>query len=392
MKEAKELHNRAMSLYEDSLAAKFKGQSEERIKLLTEALVLEKQAAEYFKERIDLEPTRSTLYASCATMAWQLANYRESEKLVALGLAGEPTEEVLEELRDLFDKVNFHRHLTTKGIVLSENEFRFTLGSGNEMMKGIARGHDVMTRIAGIEALYSRTVQRMHRKPYKSGGRPSEEENNLIQLYYKTPEAASFAIIFKIPETMEYGQQKLYPEHSNVSPYLDEMLTCVELVNTGDMQTLKTRINDEEYFQSFVINTRKIAPDGTDIKQVGFTVYRDNKEIIQPLQKVQSEISLDIVSIADTEKTEIEDEQKREKIVVDGKLLASDSTKKNIVVMEEIRQFKKDRTPKKSKFKRHKINFVTEAQRELVRDNYEENVLVEVWKYADGSLEFIDLK
>jgi hypothetical protein len=65
--------------------------------------------------------------------------------LVALGLAGEPTEEVLEELRDLFDKVNFYRHLTTKGIALSENEFRFTLGSGNEMMKGIARGLKKLT-------------------------------------------------------------------------------------------------------------------------------------------------------------------------------------------------------------------------------------------------------
>jgi hypothetical protein len=145
MKEAKELHNRAMSLYEDSLAAKFKGQSEERTRLLTEALDLEKKAAEYFKDRFDLEPTRSTLYASCATMAWQLEDYRESEKLVALGLAGEPTEEVLEELRDLFDKVNFYRHLTTKGIALSENEFRFTLGSGNEMMKGIARGLKKLT-------------------------------------------------------------------------------------------------------------------------------------------------------------------------------------------------------------------------------------------------------
>src|ERR1700756_344962 len=147
MKTAKELHESAMSLYEESLAAKYIGAEEKRITLLKEAFEFEKEAAYLLKDKYDLEPTRSKLFASSATMAYQLSDFRESEKMVAWGLAGSPPLDVLEELRDLFNKVNFYRHLTTKGIELSEDEFRFTLGSGNDMMKGIARGDEVMARI-----------------------------------------------------------------------------------------------------------------------------------------------------------------------------------------------------------------------------------------------------
>ena len=387
MKTAKELHEKAMSLYEDSLAAKYIGADEKRLAFLKKAFELEKEAACLLKDKYDLEPTRSKLFASSATMAYQLSNYRESEKMVAWGLAGNPPLDVLEELRDLFDKVNFYRHLTTKGVELSEDEFRFTLGSGNDMMKGIARGDEVMARIVGIEALYSRTVQRMNKKPYQSAGRISEEENNIVQLYYKVPEAASFALTFKIPQPK---QQALFPELTAMSPYVDEMLQCIDLVNEGKMEELKAKIPDESYFQSFIINARKIAPDGNNIKQVGFTIYRNNEEKVHPFNKIQAEIVLD--SIAINAKPEKEKEVKRKKETVSGKLLASDSPKKFITVVEEIKLYKINGTPKKSKFKRHKIKFITEAQKELVRDHYEGDVSVEVWKYHDNSLEFIDLK
>ncbi|HKC67926.1 MAG TPA: hypothetical protein VKG26_06825 [Bacteroidia bacterium] len=389
MKTAKELHESAMSLYEESLAAKYIGAEEKRITLLKEAFEFEKEAAYLLKDKYDLEPTRSKLFASSATMAYQLSDFRESEKMVAWGLAGSPPLDVLEELRDLFDKVNFYRHLTTKGIELSEDEFRFTLGSGNDMMKGIARGDEVMARIIGIEALYSRTVQRMNKKPYQSAGRVSEEENNIIQLYYKVPEAASFALTFKIPQPK---QQPLFPELTAMSPYVDEMLQCIDLINEGKMAELKAKIPDESYFQSFIINARKIAPDGNNIKQVGFTIYRNNVEKVHSFSKIQAEIVLDSIAINTKPEEEKEKEAKRKKETVSGKLLASDSPKKFITVVEEIKLYKLNGTAKKSKFKRHKIKFITEAQKELVRDHYEGDVSVEVWKYHDNSLEFIDLK
>jgi hypothetical protein len=110
MKTPKELHENAMTIYEESLVAQTKGNEKERFSLLEKALKLEKEAAFSLKERYDLEPTRSKLFASCATMAYQLSDFRESEKMVAYALSGNPQIDVLEELRDLFDKVNFFRH------------------------------------------------------------------------------------------------------------------------------------------------------------------------------------------------------------------------------------------------------------------------------------------
>lgn len=388
MKSAKELHEEAMSFYEQSLAAKLKGQVEVRLELLKQAFKLEREAALLLVDKYELEPTRSKLFASCATIAYQLSDFRESEKMVAMGLAGNPPQNVLEELRDMFDQANFYRHLTTKGIVLLDDEFRFTLGSGDEIMKGMARGDEVITRIEAIGVLYSRTVRRMNNKPFQVSGRVSPDEGKIVQLYYKVPEAASFAITFKIPQLK---QLELYPEHQNIIPYVDEMLQCIDLVNAGKMEDLRKKIPDESYFQSFIINARKIAPDGTNIKQVGFTVYRNNEEIIHPFSKIQSDILLAPVLQALQEEIDTK-EKKRERIVVSGTILASDSTKKFITVVEEIVRYKKNGSLGQPKHIKHRIKFVTEAQKELVKDKYEEDVIVEVWKYDDNSLEFIDLK
>lgn len=393
MKTPKELHEEAMSFYEESIAANFKGDKENREHLLREAYRLEKEAALLLKDRYELEPTRSKLFASCATMAYQLEEYRESEQMVSHGLTGNPPSEILEEFRDLFDKVNFYRHLTTKGIRLSSNEFRFTLGSGNEVTKGLARGDEVNKRIAGVESLYTRTVQRLNRKPFKTGGRPSDEESNIIQLYYKTPEAASFAIVFQIPESRQYS---LLPElvgNSLVTPYIDEMIECIELINEGKYIELKQRINDDSYYESFVINARKIAPDGSNIKQVGFTIYRNNEEKVLPLSKTQDEINIEIPYSFEEENTIEEKKIQKERITIVGKLLISDSTKKMITVREEIPRIGKKGQAIKPKVINHRVTFVNEAQRELVRDYYEEKVSILVWKYEDEPiLEFIDIK
>jgi hypothetical protein len=389
MNTPKELHDKAMYLYEESLAAKAKGNETERFIFLAKALELEKEAAFSLKERYDIEPTRSKLFASCATMAYQLSDYRESERMVAFALSGNPKTDVLEELRDLFDKVNFHRHLTTQGIELSDNEFRFTLSSGNEIMKGYARGDEVKSRIDGIESIYSRTVQRMNNKPYQSKGRISDEDAKIMQLYYATPQAASFAITFKVPKPK---QTSLFEDNFTVDKYIDEMIQCINLINQSKLKELRNRMPDESYYQNFIINARKIAPDGSNVKSVGFTLYRNNIEEVHPFSIVQSDISLiESHSVIKPEEKK-EEHSKREQIVVSGMLLVSDTIKKSVVVVEDIYGFTKKGKPKKPRQKRHKILFVTEAQKELVRDYYEDNVTVQVWKYTDKTLEFIDLK
>ena len=68
------------------------------------------------------EPSVSVLLRSAASLAMSCKKLRESEKLIALALSGEPPLEIVEELRNLLENVNFYRQLEINGTELSEDE------------------------------------------------------------------------------------------------------------------------------------------------------------------------------------------------------------------------------------------------------------------------------
>lgn len=51
------------------------------------------------------EPTRSVFYRSAASLALQCEEFRETERLIATALSGNPPNEIAEELRDLLEKL-----------------------------------------------------------------------------------------------------------------------------------------------------------------------------------------------------------------------------------------------------------------------------------------------
>ena len=69
--------------------------------LAREALRSEAAAAELVRDNLAAEPTRAVLYRSAASLAIDCGEYREAERLIATALAGNPPEEIAQELRDL---------------------------------------------------------------------------------------------------------------------------------------------------------------------------------------------------------------------------------------------------------------------------------------------------
>ena len=49
----------------------------------------------------------------------------------------------------------------------------------------------------------------------------------------------------------------------------------MELLNKRQDEELKTRINDENYYNNFVNIAKQIAPDGKRVTHVGFTLQRN---------------------------------------------------------------------------------------------------------------------
>ena len=107
----RQLHDNAMAAAEKAFFAKRAGDTDLAKTLIYEAYKNEKSAAESLSTQIDKEPSRSVLFRSAATLAYECGEYREAEKLISNGLSGNPPDEIADELRDLLEQVNFTRHL-----------------------------------------------------------------------------------------------------------------------------------------------------------------------------------------------------------------------------------------------------------------------------------------
>lgn len=116
------LHKQAMDFAEEASFKQAAGRDDEAKRLYARAYELERQAAESLNNKMDLEPTRSILFRSAASLALDCGEYRQAERLLARGLAGDPPPEIAEEIRDLFEQVNLQRHLNLRGVVLGSRE------------------------------------------------------------------------------------------------------------------------------------------------------------------------------------------------------------------------------------------------------------------------------
>ena len=84
----RELHERAMELFEASLIARNADDEGRMRDLLTEALQLECEAADSVADDYALEPTRSLLYRSAASIALQNFDTKTARRYAEAGLKG----------------------------------------------------------------------------------------------------------------------------------------------------------------------------------------------------------------------------------------------------------------------------------------------------------------
>jgi hypothetical protein len=106
-----ELHERAMDLAEAAMVARMQGDPATSRRRFQEALAPAIQAAALIAPHVDEEPMRSVLHRSAGSLALNCQEYRQAEKLLAVGLAGEPPGEIADEMRDLLEQVYAHREL-----------------------------------------------------------------------------------------------------------------------------------------------------------------------------------------------------------------------------------------------------------------------------------------
>jgi hypothetical protein len=97
-------HDKAMNLSQDALVLQLTGQTG-YIDMYAEAFEYEQQAAMFYLNALDKEPTRSVLFRSAASLAIQCHKFSEAERLIAIGLSGNPPKMIVTELKALQEQI-----------------------------------------------------------------------------------------------------------------------------------------------------------------------------------------------------------------------------------------------------------------------------------------------
>lgn len=307
-----ELHKEAMDLAEMAFIAKLKGDYKNSEKFLREAYKKESSSAKLLMDEFSFEPTRSILCRSAASLAIECNDLRGAERLIALGLAGNPPEEIAEELRDLLERVNFQRHLDTRDISLENGDIQMSI-AGNAVSDGIVPADEFVKRIGIFRTLFYRTLERKRGKKFQERG----SLGNIIRerpIFISTPRIGSFAI------SVKFGSPNQLEFFNDSYEVANEVLLCLGLFNESKENELESRIPDSTYRRNFIGLAKDIYPDGDRINLVGFTSMQNGQQRKLSLTKTQIEVRSSF-------RTEIDDNANVKQITIKGILKFADATK-----------------------------------------------------------------
>lgn len=268
MKDVNTLHQKAMEVADQAAASQLAGAMDDYKRLTVEALKLETEAAKTFAAESDLEPTRSVLFRSAAALAVECQELRIAEQLISAALAGNPPSEIADELRDLLEDVYFNRHLELRGVKLAPGEVQMML-EGDGVGFGMTRSEAFIQRVNVLETMLYRTAERLLGRAFREVGRKKKKLAEAFELYLSVPRGASFAVTLKLGQNTQMdlpGVDDLKSTHT-----MKELLDNLEILNKGDIGALERQIPDEPYRRNFIALAERLAPDGSDIRTVGFT-------------------------------------------------------------------------------------------------------------------------
>lgn len=335
MNEVRKLHDQAMSLAEAASVAKVRGDLDKAGHLLRQAYEKEREAAQLLAGEPALEPTRSILFRSAASLAIDCNELREAERLIATALSGNPPANIAEELRDLFEQANFGRHLDLHGIRLEPEELQMSI-AGKAISAGMAPVEQLVMRIENARKLLLRTVERLLGKPYREDGALSSQLRP-YGLFISVPRAASFAVTLRVSrptQPLPGFEQEIQFVHS--ADIIDEVMSCLEHFTKSEERlrpSLRERFAQEAYYRNFVGIAKNLAPDGKEVTQVGFTALRQGKE-----RRVSLTTPRDQIRLAPEGLAEIAVRGKGERTTIAGRLLFADarrSAKQKIQLIDD---------------------------------------------------------
>ena len=126
-------------------------------------------------------------------------------------------------------------------------------------------------------------------------------------LYINAFLPGSFAVAFQVgrpdPQLSLFSDIE-QPKTVEPETVIDEVMECFEILESGKPELLKERIDDENYYESFVGLAKQIAPDGDAVKLVGFKSLKNGEERPIALRKSREQLrgNVHLTAVAEDEK------------------------------------------------------------------------------------------
>jgi hypothetical protein len=371
MQNVTNMHQEAMKFADLAELARRSGDSSAFKSFSNQALELEAKAAWAMSSQTDLEPTRSVLFRSAATLAIEVRRLREAEQLIAAALAGNPPSEIAEELRDLLEDVYFQRHLEVKGVTLNPGDVQMTL-EGAAVGFGIARSDIFVQRLKDLETLLYRTAERLMGQEFRESGRRKKSLSESFELYLSVPRAASFAVTLRLGQSSQLNLPGVDCTTNTMKVLLDDLA----LVNEGNLDALKNSIPDESYRINFMGLAERLAPDGKEIRTVGFTTAPDQVKRVVALVATKKQLRERIRKIPKNFATDTDEKE----VVITGHLLEADATNRKEGIIEVV----------DAGSTAHKIIVPRGMMRDIVKPMFEEEVVV-IGVSRQGRIELVTI-
>ena len=258
-REVKRLHREAMEYADEAFVLQLEGNRKKYLHFTRLALEKEAAAADLMVDE-DVEPTRSVLHRSAATLAWRCQEYERAKRLAYRALAGNPPSQIEWELQDLLSTVR----LEEAGIRLGKGQLQFSL-QGGEVGYGKAAISELTGRMPSISSMVQISAKSVYRRLSDISG-DSVDDFSDIPIFVDGFAPGSFIVSLRLG----MPNQSELPGFDRFENVLEPFLEQLNLVDRGEFYELQKEIQDPIDYVGFVKAARKLAPDGKRVNSVKF--------------------------------------------------------------------------------------------------------------------------
>lgn len=281
MERAADLHHAAMALADEGDRLGRVGECDAAKEKYLAACRMEESAARKLRPARKNEPSRSILYRSAASLAFQAHQYKYAQRLIYSALLGYPPPVIERELKDLLNDVSFSEHLDVQGVSLSPSTLELSLW-GELVGRGVADSSKVLSRWSAMTKLLYRSAERLMGVAYREKGEPSKQIMNQFRVYAAIPRPASYAIAFRLGG--RHSQGGLFGAHP--ARVVEDLMETFELIERDQMDAIAKKFaNRDDYLQNFFGLAGQIVPDGEDVRHVGIATVINEQIRELPIRK-----------------------------------------------------------------------------------------------------------